>query len=246
MTVFTLKMIAVLTMIIDHTASVLSFWHIVDYSVIEILHGVGRISFPIFAFLIANGYEHTRNQKKYFARLLIFAVISQLPYVWALKAANQNYTWFFYDNFNVFFTLAFGVYGIYACKTMETSLKKNLGLKSALLFLPLVIPFCVMKVDYGLWGILLILGCYLLRQKPNLRAVVIAAWGAITYVQIQFDLPNVYFHYVSWGFAVCLAAFLIWRYNGKKGPEFKYFFYWIYPIHLMALAGFSIFVFRRI
>ena len=92
-----LKLIAVVTMFIDHIGSII-FPHIM------FLRIIGRISFPIFAFLIVNGYRHTHNLKKYLLRLAAFAIISEIPYnlIWSGDIAYPN-------SQNVFVTLFLGV-----------------------------------------------------------------------------------------------------------------------------------------
>ena len=80
MSVFLMKILAVISMLIDHTAIVL-FPRFIDVSVYMAMRAIGRFAFPVFAFLIVNGYERTRDVKRYLTRLLAFAVISQIPYV---------------------------------------------------------------------------------------------------------------------------------------------------------------------
>ena len=75
-----MKILAVVSMLIDHTAIVL-FPRFIDVSVYMAMRAIGRFAFPVFAFLIVNGYERTRDVKRYLTRLLAFAVISQIPYV---------------------------------------------------------------------------------------------------------------------------------------------------------------------
>lgn len=82
LTAFHLKVIALLTMIVDHTAATLVS---VRLPVYPLLRGIGRIAFPIYAFLIAEGCRHTRSREKYLLRLGVFALISQVPFVMAFS-----------------------------------------------------------------------------------------------------------------------------------------------------------------
>ncbi len=75
-----MKILAVVSMLIDHTAIFL-FPRFIDASVYTVMRAIGRFAFPVFAYLIVNGYEKTRDVKRYLTRLLAFAVISQIPYV---------------------------------------------------------------------------------------------------------------------------------------------------------------------
>lgn len=92
-----LKVVAMISMVIDHCAYYLSEHGTVFY---EAMRSVGRIAFPVFAFLITEGFAHTRNRKKYFLRLMSFAIISEIPW-FLLNGADGTH--------NVMFTLALGV-----------------------------------------------------------------------------------------------------------------------------------------
>ena len=93
MTSFVLKIIALISMVCDHTGYII-------FGGFAFMNYIGRLAFPIFAFLITEGYIHTSNFKKYFSRLLIFAVISQLPYILLF---NNGFT------LNILFTLTLGL-----------------------------------------------------------------------------------------------------------------------------------------
>ena len=92
-----LKVIAIFSMVIDHCAYFLMPHDTVLY---EVMRCLGRIAFPVFAFLVAEGFAHTRNRKKYFGQLLVFAVVSEIPW-YLLNGADGTH--------NVMFTLALGV-----------------------------------------------------------------------------------------------------------------------------------------
>lgn len=89
MDVFILKMIATIFMIIDHVANVFGDWNIIPGPVAFRMHMIGRISFPVCAFLISNGWKNTNNKRKYFIRMTLFACISQIPYTLALFPVNK-------------------------------------------------------------------------------------------------------------------------------------------------------------
>lgn len=91
MTVFLVKIIAIITMTLDHISSVLGWqgWDIISYSQATHMRYLGRIAFPIFAFLIANGWEHSKDRIKYFSNLVLFTVISQIPYVLTFYPPNR-------------------------------------------------------------------------------------------------------------------------------------------------------------
>jgi len=216
-----LKLIAVVTMVIDHIASVL----LSDSSIVLIRIGtknlrlytamrlIGRVAFPIYAFLLVEGFLHTGNRKKYGGRLLLFAMISEIP--WNLEHTG---TWL-YSSQNVFFTLFLGFLGLCAAEAfMKTEGKKRLRYAGLLVLLFLVSVF--LKADYGCSGFGFILMMYLLHGAPVFRAVV----GSC---------------FLSSRWQAGLAFIPIALYNGKRGfirGRFaKLLFYAIYPIHLLIL-----------
>ena len=102
-----LKVIAVLSMVTDHSA-----YYLMEHGTLfyEVMRCFGRIAFPVFAFLIAEGFRHTRNRMKYFLQLLGFAVISEVPW-YLLNGADGTH--------NVLFTLALGVMALAAIKALK-------------------------------------------------------------------------------------------------------------------------------
>ena len=102
-----LKVIAVISMVIDHSAYYLMEHETLLY---EVMRCFGRIAFPVFAFLIAEGFQHSRNRIKYFLQLLGFAVVSEVPW-YLLNGADGTH--------NVLFTLALGVMALAAIKVLK-------------------------------------------------------------------------------------------------------------------------------
>lgn len=215
-----LKLIAVATMLIDHTAAALLSENPVflfqiagrPITLYLIMRLIGRIAFPVYAFLLTEGFVHTRNRKRYGMELFVFALLSELP--WNLLHANA----LLYPGQNVMFTLFFGYLGLCVCEKY----KKD-GAKAFLLLVCLVFVSAFARCDYGAKGFVLILILYLLREQKPLRTVCgvgILASGINTLG-------------VAVGFAIPLF------YNGKRGfinsKVLKYCFYAIYPVHLLLL-----------
>ena len=96
MSAFVLKIIALISMACDHTSYLI-------YGKFSFLNYIGRLAFPIFAFQISEGYIHTNNLKKYFMRLFLFALISQIPF----SLFRSSYISGF--GLNIFFTLFLGL-----------------------------------------------------------------------------------------------------------------------------------------
>lgn len=89
MSAFTLKITALISMFIDHSAFVLFLHNIIDQDMYILLRGIGRLAFPIYCFLLVNGFRHTSNRQNYVYRLMLFAGISQLPFTMAFSAGNH-------------------------------------------------------------------------------------------------------------------------------------------------------------
>ncbi len=180
-----------------------------------IMNAIGRMAFPIFAFLITEGFVHTGNRRKYALNLLIFAVVSEMPFNLACSGTML------YPKQNVFFTLLLGYLGLCALENC----KKN-GSRYPLWFLlALFIISIFLRADYGSFGFALVIITYILRDNKILLGIVGSCIlpskliGGVAYLPIYF-------------------------YNGKRGfvknGFAKYFFYLFYPLHLIILYLISI------
>lgn len=198
---FALKLFACVIMLIDHIGAIL-------LPNVIMLRIIGRLSFPIFCFLIVQGYIHTRDVKKYFIRLVLFALISEIPYDLAFFGRVN------FGQQNVFFTLALGLFVIIVIDRANK-------IVSYIAFILACALAYILKTDYDLFGVLLIMMLYLVRGKKILEAITVFATNVGLCVGIQ--------RYAS------IAMFPIALYNGKKGPSLKYFFYIFYPVHLLIL-----------
>jgi len=213
MTSTTLKWIAIITMIIDHVGAVF-------FPQYRGFRMIGRLAFPIFAFLIAEGCIHTSNIKKYAIRLGLFALISEFPFDVALYRNP-----YMREHQNVFFTLCLGVVGIYFFEKLN-AYRPNLGIIAIMGF---GILAELMQTDYGIFGVLMIFCIYM---GKNLKAK--AMWIVIINVILAVLLTQ------SGGTMLqslaALSAILVLFYNGQKGNGPKYLFYSIYPVHLAFIA----------
>lgn len=235
MTSFALKIIAMITMFCDHLGDAI-------FKGFSYFNYIGRIAFPIFAFQISEGYIHTKNLKKYLIRLMVFALISQIPYILFLSLYSRGV------RLNVFFTLALGLIAIclhsYIHKdisgTIDTRIKSsipNISLKLIVEFLP-VAAVCIIgelaKVDYGWWGVLLVFIFYYFKQNKLAMNISFITMCIIYYGIdiIQTGFNTIYI----WLFAFnVLPILFINLYNGKQGKKIKYLLYIFYPAHLLVL-----------
>lgn len=252
MSFFMLKIIAMITMIIDHIGAYI-------FPDVSILRIIGRISFPIFAFCIANGYKHTKNKYIYIIRLLSCGILSIYPYS-LLHKGWGNTLW----SENIFFTLSLGLLCIFF---FENARKKRDGLNNIInLTAALLVFICLslsnkLQVEYGLFGVALVL-LYHLVIDSRVGIFMVSIWGnlileieqCIIYRVPHFSLTNKLSDVLDLSFYVerfkymnknvgqwygMLAAIPLCLYNGKKGYSAKwiqYAFYLFYPGHLMILV----------
>ena len=206
---FHLKLIAVVTMLVDHVG-MLMFPAEMSFRVI------GRISFPIYCFLIVEGFYHTSDINKYIKRLAVLAVISEIPFNWMVSGKLID-IW----HQNVFFTLLIGLLTIYMINRTCNELYKSLFLVAGALLAVLLMT------DYSAYGVVLIYVFYLMRDRRTFACVIMAV---MSYLMSSIQG------------AAALAVVPILLYNGRKGPAFangkmwKYGFYAIYPIHMTVLC----------
>lgn len=208
----TLKLIALLTMIIDHVGAI--FFPLEPWFRI-----IGRISFPIFCFLLVEGYFHTRDLRKYSLRLLAFAFISEIPFDLAFSGKIDH------SHQNIFFTLFLGLFAIHMLDVYFAK-KPVVGLLG-LIFAMFLSEF--LRTDYGILGILYMLIIFGVRKIPGPSKYLIMAF-MITLLNL-FLSGGLQLYSV---FSVIYISF----YNGKPGPKnslLKYGFYLAYPVHLMIL-----------
>lgn len=236
MTSFVLKIIAMVSMFIDHLGDGI-FKHF------TVMNLIGRIAFPIFAFQISEGYAHTKNLKKYFLRLFLFAIISQIPFSLFLS----TYTDSFY--LNIFCTLFVGLLAIFIYdkilkvnfaisknEKVDKYFKMTFGIIVAII-LATFAQIC--HFDYGFFGVTIIFLFYLF--KNNKLAMVISF---ITSCIIKFGISIILYGYNIAYVLLCIFTILpivfILLYNGKQGKKVKYLLYLFYPVHLLILY----FIFR--
>ena len=231
-----LKLIAITLMLIDHTglmilynypattATLFSFGG-VDYSWYRIFRDIGRAAFPIFCFLLIEGFLHTHDVKKYALNLGIFALVSEVPFDLAFAGKP-----FYLDYQNVFFTLFIGlVMMIFLQKIDEKTHQdgtnwRGANWKVSIGKLLVIVAACtvatLLKTDYSAMGILTIVLMYNLRNnKMYCIGIGCAVLTLLSLNEITCFLAMIPVHF----------------YNGKRGLNLKYPFYAFYPVHLLVL-----------
>ena len=218
---FALKLIASASMLVDHTGAML-------FPDVMWLRFIGRLAFPIYAFMLCEGFLHTRNVKRYAVRLGIFAAISEVPY-----NLLHSYRIFDLDAQNVFLTLLIGLITLFAISKLDGGAEATPGQRRALNKRQLAAMLCgmaaaqLLRTDYGAFGVAVIMIFFLFRGRRARMLCIFAASNVIMGpVQILAGA----------------AAAPILLYNGKKGPSAKYLFYAFYPAHILALAAIKYFI----
>jgi hypothetical protein len=235
-------MIAVVTMLVDHSAATvlerllvqLPSWGPVDaanymiwqrfYLVCRI---IGRMAFPIYCFLLVEGFHYTKSRGKYALRLFVFALISEVPFDLALQQSvfDMSYN-------NVFWTLLIGLLTIWAAEILsqkvmervEDAARQNLW-RSVVRILVLIggaLLAELLSTDYGASGVFAIYIMYLFyeHRMAGFATMVVALAFLSSTIELAALLMLIPLHF----------------YNGTRGKQCKYLFYAFYPVHLLALA----------
>lgn len=234
----TLKIIAMILMLLDHLWGTIipgNQWMTL----------IGRMAFPIFAFLIVEGFFHTSDLKKYMKRLFIFGLISEIPF-------NLIYTGSIIFPFhqNVMFTLLLGlliINEIDKLKNNKEIKKKIIPILKIFLFLLIsIIGF----VDYGVTGVLTIVVFYLFRgfKLAWIGQLISLILLYIVFFEGQSVILNIfnYEYFLPLQSIGVLSLIFIWLYNGEKGKNnklIKYLFYSFYPVHMLVIYLIYYFIF---
>lgn len=198
-------------MIIDHYGAIF-------HSDIDLYRIIGRLAFPIYCFLLVEGYFHTKDVKKYAKRLFIFALVSEIPFDFAF----YNKIEFMHQN--VFFTLFIGLITMYFLDNKEE--KYNFSRRAILI--TSVLSSILLFVDYNFIGIIYILSFYFTKNYTKSKRLAL--------VSLVIFLTNLLF--INGNQQFCLFAIpIIYFYNGKLGWKNKIIqilFYLAYPLHLIV------------
>ncbi len=229
-----LKSIAIIAMIIDHLGVML----VENTSGVGIvMRFIGRITAPVMFYFIAEGYHYTRNVNKYTLRLGLFAIISWIPFIYFTTGALPNaYTW---HKFSIIYTLLLGLLAIRAWYEISSSIVKII-----------VIGALIILSRFGDWsyyGVVLPLIFAILHKNFRLQAAMASVAIAYSVLEMfvmlwQMNIPMSIHNYrlviIELGQFVPIG--LLYFYNGQRGGGqgrlSKWFFYIIYPVHLIVLG----------
>ena len=234
-----LKIIACVAMLLDHTGYMMQTYGVGSYDTSSLLRIIGRMAFPIFAFLIAEGFKRTKNVVYYTLRLLLAGVISEIPFnLFSNKALEYK------GSLNVMFTLAVGLVALIFADMCIKSSKKEVRF---LFVLPLFAACHFAEIygmDYKDWGVILIFLFYLVDTSSIQKRLMLLPVTAL-FASRKIISDVIYGKgFSAWDktqlFAL-LAVIPLMLYSGKKGSGKKsknykrYLFYLFYPAHLLLL-----------
>lgn len=246
-----IKIIAIISMFIDHFNKIIltplmpNGWllpfliHNFSRSQIEFiekiirygLSGAGRIAFPLFCFLLAEGFHYTKNRKRYLTLMAVFSLLSEIPFDLAFfgEITREMGTFPFYFKYqNVFFTLFLGLCALWCIDNVKIKSNKPFAKIISIVFKTLcVLSICqiatIICSDYKFRGILFIVGFYLTRKNKLIQTTLFL----VIYALVYRATPSVF---------ILFSAIILFLYNGKRGTlKLKYFFYFFYPVHLFLI-----------
>lgn len=232
MNAYTLKMIAIIGMVIQHAAMVLR--DVLPYDVQVPMHILGGLTFPILAYFVSEGYKYTSNLRKYMGRLLIFALLAQIPFAYALSTSALF-------SLNILFTIALGLIVVDFYEKHKE--KKNW------FFWLMILVFAALSifVQFSFMGVLMIFLFHVIKDEKLRRTVPIIV-GFLFFSNIVPILLEViggsfagftphFFYTIAMGIGNLIGLFLLATYNDERGPKMKYFFYAVYPLHFVLLIA---------
>ena len=201
---------------------------------------IGRIAFPLFAFLLVEGFFRTSSRPRYLARLLLFAVISEVPFnlMHSGRLLDPSYQ-------NVLWTLALGLGAMWAIQLVRMRLNNTVTTGAATVLAALAAMYIADRLlsDYFGFGILTVLLFYTTRslryaKMGQLLGMIWINVVLMSGVSVDWLLGGQPIRFPLQSFAL-LSLLLIWKYNGRRGPDsplLQYVSYGFYPAHLLVLA----------
>lgn len=191
------------------------------YVLYAAMRGIGRMAFPVFSFLLVQGFLHTHSMKAYLLRLVLFAFLSEIPYDLAMSGQIVNM-----EQQNVMWTLAVGVTALCGLKFAARYRKGLRQILYAAIMLCAVLATALGMTDGGGAGILFVFLFYFFPKRN--AAFWVSMWALLIWMT-YFDFP--------YEIAALSGVIMTDAYNDSRGKTNKYIFYAFYPLHLLLLAA---------
>ena len=212
-----LKWVAIISMFVDHLAVMITDY--ISMAVYYVMRGVGRLAFPIFCFLLVEGFTHTKSFSKYLSRVVIFAILSQIPYN-LLRYGNI----FGGGYFNILFTFSVTLAVLYVLSKCNMNRVIGFMLGGIAIVVGMAVTY-LLNFEYSYKCILLAVLFYYTGR--NIRYQAIKNVGAVAILYLNCGLVDL---------VAPLSLFFINAYNGEKGKFPKWFGYTFYPLHLLLFG----------
>lgn len=231
-----LKWVALVTMLLDHLGATLVWSQVMAEPTAGwalgylLLRTIGRVAFPIFCFLLVEGFFHTHSRGRYALRLGAFALLSEIPFDLAVnQPENGLVEW---SSQNVFFTLLLGFLALWAGSELVRRWPGWLGRLGQIgVALLAAVAAELLGTDYGAFGVALIAALFWSRTWPGLgqpwHMVLLGSVAVLGYCGLKDNWIEV---------CAILGLLLTLGYNGRRGRQPKYLFYLFYPAHLLLLG----------
>lgn len=206
-------------MVVDHAGVAL-------FPRVGLFRCFGRLSFPLYCFLLVQGYLHTRDLRAYARRLLLLALLSEIPFdllIFGRLASTMEQ--------NVCFSLLLGLGAVFAADRY-----KGDSARAALGLLLLFTASMALRVSYGWLGVALCLCFYAFRHSRRAQSLGLAAIEVLYCLSLM--LSGVAMSWVLVSLCALFAAVPVYLYSGKPGPRhpaMSFLFYAAYPLHIIAL-----------
>lgn len=221
-----LKWVALVTMIIDHVGLSLVETGTALYWSMRL---IGRLAFPLYCFLVVEGFCHTRDVKRYLARMGLFTLLSELPFDLmtgrmsiSMMANGAGFTAVLQAALrgqNVLFTLLLGLAALKGYVILQNRCQPQFAVFWCVVMCSLA---AACRTDYGWAGVALICFLYRFRQEPVWRTV--SGYATLVLGVNPTEIPAL------------LSFFLMDRYDGRRGADrFRWGFYVLYPLHMFIL-----------
>lgn len=237
-----LKLTAMITMLIDHIGAGILEHLIIQvplsretYEILitidQVLRLIGRIAFPIYCFLLVQGFLHTKSRWKYARNLLIFALLSEYPFDFMLSDGLD------FSSLNVLFTLLIGLLTLWSIEKAGSNIFLIVLVSAIGIFIA-----AILHTDYSWMGIILILSLYFLRDNRFWQCTIsfILFFSALVFRSAGYydSIWRSALRQLSSEYTLIFSFWMMYRYNGRRYlKRGKYLFYSFYPVHLLLLGA---------